>query len=61
VNLRYVVLLDNHNYSGSTVCTVLFNGTKIYCGNAGDSRAIKVAFSQEYGGSIPRKSKILFL
>lgn len=24
---------------------MLFNGTKVYCGNAGDSRAIKVAFS----------------
>ena len=31
-------------YSGSTVCTVIFNGTKVYCANAGDSRAIKVAF-----------------
>jgi serine/threonine protein phosphatase PrpC len=40
--------LDHQNFdvnlSGSTVCTVLFNGTKVYCGNAGDSRAIKVAF-----------------
>ena len=32
-------------FSGSTVCTVLFNGTKVYCANAGDSRAIKVAFT----------------
>ena len=32
-------------FSGSTVCTVLFNGTKIYCANAGDSRAIKVAIN----------------
>ena len=30
-------------FSGSTVCTVLFNGTKVYCANAGDSRAIKVS------------------
>lgn len=30
-------------FSGSTVCTVIFNGTKVYCANAGDSRAIKVA------------------
>jgi len=37
-------LSDSNAYSGSTVCTVLFNGTKVYCGNAGDSRAIKVAF-----------------
>lgn len=28
--------------SGSTVCTVLFDGTRVYCANAGDSRAIKV-------------------
>ena len=46
--------------SGSTVCTVLFNGTKVYCANAGDSRAIKVAFvgtQNEQGGSLTRKSK----
>lgn len=46
-------------FSGSTVCTVLFNGTKVYCANAGDSRAIKVAFTgtqNEQGGSLTRKS-----
>lgn len=32
--------------SGSTCCTVIFNGTKILCGNAGDSRAIKVGFPE---------------
>lgn len=38
---------------------MLFNGTKVYCGNAGDSRAIKVAFPPELtsGGSLTRKSK----
>jgi hypothetical protein len=49
--------------SGSTVCTVLFNGTKVYCANAGDSRAIKVAFvgtQNEQGGSLTRKSKFDF-
>jgi len=49
--------------SGSTVCTVLFNGTKVYCANAGDSRAIKVAFvgtQNEQGGSLTRKSKLIF-
>ena len=42
------------------MCTVLFNGTKVYCANAGDSRAIKVAFvgtQNEQGGSLTRKSK----
>ena len=29
--------------SGSTVCTVYFEGTRIMCANAGDSRAIKVS------------------
>ena len=29
--------------SGSTVCTVYFEGTNIICANAGDSRAIKVS------------------
>lgn len=28
--------------SGSTVCAVLFDGNRIHCANAGDSRAIKV-------------------
>jgi|TARA_B110000285_G_C15015979_1_gene559081 serine/threonine protein phosphatase PrpC len=28
--------------SGSTVCTVLFDGNRVHCANAGDSRAIKV-------------------
>ena len=28
--------------SGSTVCTVLFDGTRIHCANAGDSRAMTV-------------------
>lgn len=32
--------------SGSTVCTVLFDGTRIHCANAGDSRAIRVKFLQ---------------
>ena len=31
------------NLSGSTVTLVLFQGNKIICMNAGDSRAIKVA------------------
>lgn len=32
--------------SGTTVCTVFFDGTTIHCGNAGDSRAIKVAIKE---------------
>ena len=28
--------------SGSTVCSVLFDGNRLHCANAGDSRAIKV-------------------
>jgi len=43
------------NLSGSTVCTVLFNGTKVYCANAGDSRAIKVAIHPVEAGSLGRK------
>jgi len=30
--------------SGSTVCTVLFDGTRLHCANSGDSRAIRVKF-----------------
>jgi serine/threonine protein phosphatase PrpC len=54
--------LDYTNFdvqlSGSTVCTVIFNGTKVYCANAGDSRAIKVAYvnNQEHG-ILNKKSK----
>ena len=33
--------------SGSTVCTVIFDGTRIHCGNCGDSRAIKVKIINE--------------
>ena len=46
------------NLSGSTVCTVIFNGTKVYCANAGDSRAIKVAIHPAEPGSLTRKSKL---
>jgi serine/threonine protein phosphatase PrpC len=65
VNLRYKNLFSyDFQFSGSTVCTVLFNGTKVYCGNAGDSRAIKVAFtnpsSDHQGGSLTRKSNLNF-
>jgi serine/threonine protein phosphatase PrpC len=49
------------NLSGSTVCTVIFNGTKVYCANAGDSRAIKVAIHPAEPGSLSRKSKIVLL
>jgi hypothetical protein len=59
---RYKLILQIFHFSGSTVCTVLFNGTKVYCANAGDSRAIKVAFvgtQNEQGGSLTRKSKNL--
>jgi serine/threonine protein phosphatase PrpC len=37
---------------------VIFNGTKVYCSNAGDSRAIKVAILPAEPGSLTRKSKI---
>lgn len=53
------------NLSGSTVCTVIFNGTKVFCANAGDSRAIKVAFNNHHdagaGGSLTRKTGSKFL
>lgn len=26
--------------SGSTVCAVVFDGSKVFCGNVGDSRAV---------------------
>ena len=39
------------------MCTVLFNGTKVYCANAGDSRAIKVEVAPSDQGSLNRKSK----
>jgi len=45
--------LDDQTYdcslSGTTVCTLLFQGTKIICANAGDSRAIKVGFTDPNG------------
>ena len=28
------------SYSGSTVCAVLFDSKRVYCANAGDSRAV---------------------
>ena len=49
-----------NTFSGSTVCTVLFNGTKVYCANAGDSRAIKVGFNSQDQGSLNRISNSLF-
>jgi len=30
--------------SGSTVCTILFDGTRLHVANAGDSRAIRVKY-----------------
>jgi serine/threonine protein phosphatase PrpC len=33
--------------SGSTVCTVFFDGTSVHCANAGDSRAIKVKLAYD--------------
>ena len=30
----------DYKLSGSTVCSVLFEGTTVFCGNVGDSRAI---------------------
>lgn len=33
--------------SGTTVCTVFFDGTTVHCANAGDSRAIKVAIKED--------------
>jgi serine/threonine protein phosphatase PrpC len=39
---------------------VIFNGTKVYCANAGDSRAIKVAINGT-DGSLSRKSKSIIL
>ena len=33
--------------SGSTVCTVFFDGTSVHCANVGDSRAIKVKLVQD--------------
>ena len=38
------------NLSGTTVVIVIFEGTKVICLNAGDSRAIKVSLiEQSYG------------
>ena len=33
--------------SGTTVCTLFFDGTTIHCANVGDSRAIKVGYKDE--------------
>lgn len=43
------------------MCTVLFNGTKVICANAGDSRAIKVSVQNFDQGSISRKSNFQHL
>jgi hypothetical protein len=37
---------------------VIFNGTKVYCANAGDSRAMKCAIIPPEPGSLTRKSNI---
>ena len=43
--------------SGSTVCTVLFDENKIYMGNAGDTRAIMVSYSQEKGSKLTQLTR----
>lgn len=49
-------------YSGSTVCTAIFNGTKLYCANSGDSRAIKVGInSTGLENSVNRKSNSIYI
>lgn len=32
--------IPDPSFSGTTCCTVMLHGSKIYCANAGDSRAI---------------------
>lgn len=34
--------MPDPSFSGTTCCTMLLNGTRIYCANAGDSRAVVV-------------------
>lgn len=41
------------SFSGSTCCTLLLNGTRIYSANAGDSRAIVVG----KGGRVKQLSR----
>jgi serine/threonine protein phosphatase PrpC len=38
--------------SGSTVCTVCFDGTSIHCANAGDSRAIIATVVEDADGNL---------
>ena len=38
--------------SGSTVCTVLFDGTRIHCANSGDSRAVMVKYIEQDNNTI---------
>lgn len=38
--------------SGSTVCTVCFDGTSIHCANAGDSRAIIATIVEDAEGNL---------
>jgi len=38
--------------SGSTVCTVSFDGTSIHCANAGDSRAIIATVIEDLEGNL---------
>ena len=36
-------VVPDPSFSGTTCCTLLLNGTRIYCANAGDSRGIVVS------------------
>lgn len=36
--------LFDTEFSGSTICGVLIDGTRVHCANLGDSRAIKVSY-----------------
>jgi serine/threonine protein phosphatase PrpC len=47
------------NLSGTTVVVVIFEGTKVICLNAGDSRAIKVSLNeQSYGQLYPEATAL---
>jgi len=39
--------VTNADFSGTTLCTVLFKGRSVYAANAGDSRAILITTSKE--------------
>ena len=58
--MKIIIRGEGESFAGCTANVALVYDNTILCANAGDSRAIKVAFvgtQNEQGGSLTRKSK----